>query len=183
VGFLKAVRGYSKSKYRFTTYFCTCVRTELRRYIKRTRGFGGGNEALLIEYRAVEQRLMGEGKPAGFWDCCGEMKLTDANIRRMWGTLQEPVSEQDLEETLQNLVEDRRVKGLDYDLIEAIGLVEMSALERDAFKAQETLRGIFPDAHKNLRKVAEAYHVSPQAANYAMARARSKLARQLRSLV
>lgn len=180
VGFLKAVRGYTKGTYRFSTYFCTAVRTEVRRYIKRTRGLSGANEKLLIAYRAIQEALTTKGEAHTFWDCVKALKLNEKQTRKLWGTLQEPCSEQELEETLANLIVDKRAGGIDYDLIEAIAVVEMSCLERDAFMAQEQLRGIFPLAHRNLKAVAEAHGVSPQAANYACERARSKLAVRLR---
>lgn len=179
VGFLKAIRGYSKAQFAFTTYFCCCVRTEIRRYIKRTRGLSGANEQLLMAYRRTWEALATAGKPHDFWACCLAMELKPKQVRRLWGTLQEPVSEQELQETLQNLVVDRNADGLDYDLVEAIGMVDMSSLERDAFEASGEVRGIFPRAYKNLKEVAAAHGVSPQAANYAWKRAQQLLASRM----
>jgi hypothetical protein len=182
VAFLKSVRGYDDRGFSFSAYFGMSLKTELRRYIKRTRGLAGANEALLISYQQKWQELATAGLPHGFEDVADALNLTKAGRERLWGTVQEPTGEGDLPESLARVVVDKRAGAVDGDLIRAIGMVELSVLERDAWITREEVRGLFPGAATNMRAVARNHGVSPQAACSAGKRANEKIVGKLRQV-
>lgn len=180
VAFLKAVRGYSDTSFEFSTYFCCCVKTELRRYVKRCRGLSGGNEKLLIMYRAKHEELFACGMDCSFDAVCTALNFTKKQREKCWGTLQEPVSEGDLVEPLSKVVAKVSATGVDPELVVAISMVEMSELERDAFVSQESIRELFPKSYKTMREVATVHSCTPQAAAFAAIRATEKIKGHLR---
>lgn len=182
VAFLKAVRGYDDRTFSFSAYFGMAINTELRRYIKRTRGLAGANEKLLIAYQKKWQELATAGLPHSFEDVAIALEMSDKLRAKLWGTLQEPTGEGDLPESLSNVVVDKSAGAVDSDLIRAIGMVELSLLERDAWITRDEVRGLFPGAAKNMKLVAKNHNVSPQAAAYAAQRANVKIAAKLRSV-
>ena len=182
VAFLKAVRGYDDRGFSFSAYFGMAIRTELRRYVKRCRGLSGANEELLIAYQQAWQELANKGLPHSFEDVCVHLKLSGKKRVALWGTLQEPSSEGDLSEPLARIVVDKSAGAVDADLITAIGMVELSILERDAWITRDEVRGLFPGARKNMKAVAAAHSVSPQAAAYAAQRANAKIVAKLRAV-
>jgi hypothetical protein len=182
VAFLKAVRGYDDRQFSFGAYFGMAIRTDLRRYIKRTRGLSGANEKLLIAYQQKWQELATQGLPHSFEDVVVALGLSDKHRECLWGTLQEPTGEGELAESLANVVVDKSVGSVDADLIRAIGMVELSELERDAWITRDEVRDLFPGAKKNMRTVAKRHEVSPQAASFAAQRANAKIVAKLRSV-
>lgn len=180
VAFLKAVRGYSDTNFEFSTYFCTCVKTELRRYVKRCRGLSGGNEKLLIMYRAKQEELSSAGLDCSFDAVCTALNLSKKLRDKCWGTLQEPVSEGDLVEPLDKVVVAKANSNVDPELVAAISMVEMSELERDAFVSQESIRELFPQSYKTMREVATIHDCTPQAAAFAAMRATEKIKSHLK---
>jgi hypothetical protein len=182
VSFLKSVRGYDDRQFSFSAYFGFAVKTDLRRYVKKTRGLAGANEKLLIAYQHKWQELATKGEPHGFEDVVLALGLSEKNRERLWGTLQEPTGEGDLAEPLARVVVDKSAGPVDSDLISAIGMVELSVLERDAWISRDEVRGLFPGARKTMRAVAVAHGVSPQAAAYAAVRANTKIVAKLRQV-
>jgi hypothetical protein len=180
VAFLKALRGYDDRDFSFSAYFGMAIKTDLRRFMKRCRGLSGANEKLLIAYQQKWQELATLGLPHQFDDVCAALGLSGKARERLWGTLQEPSSEGDLAEPLARVVVDKSAGAVDSDLIRAIGMVELSLLEHDAWITRDEVRGLFPNARKNMAAVAAAHKVSPQAAAYAAQRANQKIAAQLR---
>lgn len=182
VAFLKALRGYDDRNFSFSAYFGMAVKTDLRRYVKRCRGLSGANEKLLIAYQQKWQELATKGEPHQFEDVCAALELSAKLRERLWGTLQEPSSEGDLAEPLARVVVDKSAGAVDSDLIRAIGMVELSLLERDAWITRDEVKGLFPNARKNMAAVAMAHSVSPQAAAYAAQRANQKIVAKLRQV-
>jgi hypothetical protein len=90
--------------------------------------------------------------------------------------------EGDLPESLSRVVVDKSACAVDAELIRAIGMVELSQLERDAWITREEVRGLFPGAAKNMKAVATNHGVSPQAAAYAAQRANSKIVVKLKQV-
>lgn len=182
VAFLKSVRGYDDRNFSFSAYFGMGVKTELRRYVKRCRGLAGANEKLLISYQQAWQELANKGLPHAFEDVCVHLNLSKKKCVALWGTLQEPTSEGDMAEPLAKIVVDKSAGAVDADLICAIGMVELSILERDAWITRDEVRGLFPGARKSMKAVAVAHKVSPQAAAYAAQRANAKIVAKLRTV-
>lgn len=182
VAFLKAVRGYDDRNFAFPTYFGMAIRVDLRRYVASLRGLTGSNETLLIAYQAKWQELVTANLPHSFEDIAIALELKEADRRRLWGTIQEPTAEGDLAESLANVVIDKSARAVDSDLIHAIGMVELSVLERDAWITRDAVRGLFPGAKKNMKAVAIEHDVSPQAVAYAADRANVKIVAKLRSV-
>lgn len=182
VAFMKSLRGYDDRNFSFSAYFGMAVKTELRRYQNKNRGLTGGNEKLLIAYQEMWRELAAAGEPHAFDDVVLAMGL-DADFRqRLWGTLQLPTNECEISSSIEDgdglasLVADQSAKGVDTDLIEAIGMVEMSLLEADSWKAREEVRELFPDSQKTMKQVAKLHNVTPQAVAFAAMRANSKIA-------
>lgn len=182
VAFLKSVRGYDDRQFSFSAYFGMAIKTDLRRYVKRCRGLSGANEELLIKYQAKWQELATMGLPHGFEDVAEALGLGAKARERLWGTVQEPTGEGDLAEPLARVVVDKSAGAVDADLIRAIGMVELSLLERDAWITRDEVRGLFPGARKNMKAVAAHHGVSPQAAAYAAQRANVKIVGKLRQV-
>lgn len=182
IAFMKALRGYDNRDYQFSTYLGRAIKTDLRRYMARNRGLTSANEGLMISYQAKWQELVSSGKPHSFDDVCIALELSEKLRKRLWCTLQEPANEGDLAEPLSKVVIDKRSGVVDSDLIRAIGMVELSILERDAWISGEKVKTLFPTARANIREVAKEHGVTPQAAAYAAVRANKKIAAQLRSV-
>lgn len=179
VCYLKAVRGYSDLSYNFGTYLGRCIYTGLRRYLQKGRGFKGANEALMIKYKEMNQHLAIQGLPHDFDAICVEMQLSEKQRMKLWDSIQEPVSENELAESLDKVVTDKS-SNVNNDLITAIGMVELSLLERDAFISSDEVRGLFPDSYETFKEVGSAHSVTAAAAAAAAGRAREKIAKHLR---
>jgi RNA polymerase sigma factor (sigma-70 family) len=180
--FLKSVRGYSDTRFEFSTYFCTAIKTELRRYIKRCRGLSGANEKLLIAYRAKWEELSTQGLDSSFDAVCAALNLSPVNREKLWGTLIEPTTEGDCAEPISKVVVDNSAQPVDSEFQEALGMVlnSLPELEQDSWISQEQVRGLFPSSSATMKEVAEQHGVSPQAAAFAAERANQKIERFLR---
>ena len=183
VAFMKACRGYDDRNYSFGAYLGITIYSELRRYAASQKGLGGLDADMLEMYNKKQQELAIAGEPSTFEDVVEKLGWGDKLKRSMWGALQVPIHEAagdfSTRWSVANEVRDNSAKPVDTELIKALGMVELSLLERDAWVSSGPVRELFPDSMESIREVAICHEVTTSAVVQAANRANAKIRRQL----
>jgi hypothetical protein len=182
VAFMQAMLGYTDRSFSFGAYMGMCVKQYLRRYHCSVLGMHVRSEKLMYAFLEMQQNRMASGLSCGFEEVCGLLKFDKGEVVQVREALRGRVEEGDMKQSLERVIPDCRAKSVDADLIAAIGMVELTLLEHDAFISQTQVRELFGGSHDSLKEVAAEHGVSHELARMAARGAREKIAKRLQTM-